>query len=43
MVQNTIGGNHTDDVVDIIPATDNGFIVVGTSASEMSGIKLNLP
>ena len=30
MVQNTIGGNHTDDVVDIIP---------GTSASEMSGDK----
>ncbi len=39
MVQTTFAGNHTADVVDIIPATDNGFIVVGTSASEMSGDK----
>lgn len=37
--QNTIGGSHSDQVSDISPTSDGGYIIGGTSLSDISGDK----
>lgn len=37
--QNTIGGSQADEVVEINPTSDGGYIIGGTSVSHASGDK----
>lgn len=37
--QKTIGGNNNDDLYNMVPCQDGGFLLIGTSASPISGDK----